>query len=61
MFYFLILLLELYAPFFFIAIHLIYNVFISTVQQGDSVLYFFIFFSIMVYYQIVNTVPFAIQ
>ena len=56
------LLLELYAPFFFlIAVQLIYDVFISTVQQGDSVLYFFIFFSMMVYYQTVNTVPFAIQ
>ena len=47
--------------FFLTAVQLIYDVFISTVQQGDSVLYVVIFFYMMVYYQTVNTVLFAIQ
>ena len=40
-------------------------VLVSGVQQSDSVMYiyvfFFIFFSIIVYYKILNIVPYAIQ
>ena len=51
---------------YLIEVYLIYNVvLISTVQQSDSVMhryiFFFIFFSIMVYYRILNIVPCAIQ
>ena len=45
-------------------IQLIYNiVLISAIQKSDSVLhiYFFKFFSIMIYYMILNIVPCAIQ
>ena len=53
---------------FLIKVQLIYNVvLISVVQQSDSVLYiymdifFFIFFSIIGYYKILNIVPCAMQ
>ena len=48
----------------FIELYLIYNVvLVSVVQQSDSVrdIYFFIFFSIMIYYRILDIVLCAIQ
>ena len=51
--------LELWLIFFLIEVLLIYNV--SGVQQSDSVIYIYIFFFIMVYYRILNIVPYAIQ
>ena len=49
-----------------IGVYLLYNVvLISTVQKSDSVIHlytlFFIFFLIMVYHKILNTIPCAIQ
>ena len=51
------------CDFFFIEVQLIYNIFlISAVQQSDSVIHsFLIFFSIMVYHRILNTVLYAIS
>ena len=51
---------------FFLNWNIIYNVvLVSGVQQSDSVthtyIFFFIFFSIIVYYKIWNIVPYAIQ
>ena len=48
----------------FIKLYLIYSVvLVSAVQQSDSVrdIYFFIFFSIMIYYRILNIVLCAMQ
>ena len=51
--------------FFFSDVQLIYNVLVSGVQQGDSVLHihlsFFTFFSIMNFYKILNIAPCGIQ
>ena len=48
--------------FFLIEVQLSYNVvLVSDVQQSDSYIYFFIFFSIIGYYRILNIVPCAIQ
>ena len=52
--------------FYFIEVQLTYNVvFISAVQQSDSVIhiytFFFIFFSIIFYHRILDIVPCAIQ
>ena len=48
---------------YFIKVQLFYNVLIFAVQQSDSVTYifFFIFFSIMVYYRTLTVVPCSIQ
>ena len=47
--------------FFKVEVQLIYNiVLVSGIQQSDSVTYFFILFSIIGYYKILNTVPFYI-
>ena len=48
----------------FIELKLIYNVLISDVRCSDSVyiyMFFFLFFLIMVYHRILNSVPCAIQ
>jgi len=48
----------------FIELKLIYNVLISNVWCSDSVyiyMFFFLFFPIMVYHRILNSVPCAIQ
>ena len=56
---------------FLIEVQLIYNiVLVSGVQQSDSVIHtyiciylysFFLFFSVIVYYKILNTIPCAVQ
>ena len=47
---------------YFVEVQLIYNiVLISAVQQSDSVVHTYTFFSIMIYLRILNIVPCAIQ